>query len=260
MKLTVLGCHGGESKKHRPTSFLIDDRLALDAGALTRALTLDEQSKIEAVLVSHAHFDHVRDLATAVDNRAQIGGPPLEIVGTGPTLHALRTHFFNDVMWPDFTRIPSVEQPTVRFRTLEPELEATVCGYRVSAVEVNHTIDAVGFFIGDERATLAFSGDTGPTERFWQIANATPDLRAVLLEVSFPDHLLELALKTGHLSPALARRELEKLVPQHRDVQVLFHHLKPVFVEATTDELRRIDDRPAEVCRLDHVHELASKP
>lgn len=256
MKVTVLGCHGGESKKHRPTSFLLDGRLALDAGALTRALTLDEQSRVEAVLVSHAHFDHVRDLAMAADNRAQMGGKAIEIVGTAPTLHALRTHFFNDVLWPDFSRIPSGDGPTVRFRTLTPECPEIVCGYQVSAVEVNHTIDAVGFFVGDGDSTLAFSGDTGPTDRFWEVANATPDLKGILLEVSFPDDHLEFALKTGHLCPSLARRELAKLIPQHRGARVMFHHLKPVFVAPTTHELEFIDDRPASVCKLDEEIDL----
>lgn len=257
MKLTVLGCHGGESRTHRPTSFLLDGRLALDAGAVTRALTLDEQARVESVLVSHAHFDHVRDLAMLADSRAQMGGPPIEIVGIASTLNALRQHFFNDILWPDFSRIPTPDAPTIRFRVLDPERPEDVAGYRVSAVRVNHTIDAVGFFVGDGRATLAFSGDTGPTERFWQLANETPDLKGVLLEVSFPDEMLEFALKTGHLSPALARKELEKLAKAHHGARILFHHLKPVFVDATSNELAYIDDRPAEVCRLDHEIELA---
>lgn len=256
MKLTILGCHGGESKTHRPTSFLIDGRLALDAGAVTRALTLNEQARVETVLVSHAHFDHVRDLAMLADNRAQMGGPPIEIVGAAATLNALRQHFFNNVLWPDFSRIPTPEAPTIRFRVLEPDRAEIVAGYRVSAVTVNHTIDAVGYFVGDEHGTLAFSGDTGPTERFWQVANQTPDLRAILLEVSFPDEKLDFALKTGHLSPALARKELEKLAEHHRKARVLFHHIKPVFVDATSNELARIDDRPAEVCKLDREIDL----
>lgn len=256
MKLTVLGCHGGESKKHRATSFLLDGRMAIDAGALTRALTLDEQLRVGSVVVSHAHFDHVRDLAMAADNRCQVGAPTLEVAGAKATLDALRKHFFNDVLWPDFTKIPSGDGPTVRFRELELETPTMVAGYEITAVPVTHTIDAVGFFIRGAEGTLAFSGDTGPTQRFWEVCNATPDLRSILLEVSFPDEHEEMALTTGHLSPALAMRELAKLDASKQAAKVYFHHLKPPFEQQTRDELAAVDDRFSRVCRLDDEFEI----
>jgi len=258
MKLTVLGCHGGESKRHRPTSFRVDRSLAIDAGAITRALTVHEQEAITSILVSHAHFDHVRDLALLADNRCQVGGPTIEIVGAAPTIAALQRHFFNDVLWPDFTKIPSGDGPTIAFRTIGIEKPEIVAGYEVTAVEVTHTIDAVGFLVSDREGTLAFSGDTGPTQRFWELTRACKDLSGILLEVSFPDAERELALTTGHLCPSLAREELKKLGKKHADVPVYFHHLKPVFAAKVTDELEHIDDRSAHVCRLDHEIELVA--
>lgn len=41
---------------------LSDGVIALDAGGLTRSLTFDEQLAVEAVILSHRHFDHIRDL------------------------------------------------------------------------------------------------------------------------------------------------------------------------------------------------------
>ena len=35
MKLSVLGCHGGELPRCRSTCFLVDGSLAIDAGSLT---------------------------------------------------------------------------------------------------------------------------------------------------------------------------------------------------------------------------------
>ncbi len=141
MQLRVVGCHGGETPKHRTCAFLLDERLAIDAGSLTSGLDLPLQYKLEAVLVSHAHLDHIRDLATIADNRAQYGCPPLEVVGTEPTLDVLRKHFFNDLLWPDFTAIPSKKEPTIRYRALVPEVPLDVAGYRVKAISVSHTID-----------------------------------------------------------------------------------------------------------------------
>ena len=73
MELRVIGCHGGETPKHRTSAFVVDDRLAIDAGSLTSGMELKAQCALEAVLVSHAHLDHVRDLATIADNRSQNG-------------------------------------------------------------------------------------------------------------------------------------------------------------------------------------------
>ena len=49
MELRVLGCHGGETNKHRSSSFLLDGVLGIDAGATAGGLTLEEQSAVRAV-------------------------------------------------------------------------------------------------------------------------------------------------------------------------------------------------------------------
>jgi 3',5'-cyclic-nucleotide phosphodiesterase len=161
MDLKVLGCHGGETPKHRTSSFLLDDRLGVDAGAITGSLSLDEQQRIEAVLVSHAHMDHVRDLATLADNRCQQGGPPLVIAGTPETLNALRQHFFNGKLWPDFSQIQTPLGPTVTFQPIAPETTSEVAGARVTPVLVSHTIETSGFVIerdGKRSPTAATRG------------------------------------------------------------------------------------------------------
>ncbi len=67
MRLDVLGCHGGELPRCRTTCFLIDEVLALDAGALTASLPLDQLLKVDDIVVSHSHFDHVKDLPLLAD-------------------------------------------------------------------------------------------------------------------------------------------------------------------------------------------------
>ena len=62
MELRILGAHNAESKTTRLESHLIDKVLVLDAGGLTRSLSFEEQAGIRAVILSHRHFDHVRDL------------------------------------------------------------------------------------------------------------------------------------------------------------------------------------------------------
>ena len=178
MELKVLGCHGGETARHRSTSFLVDDRLALDAGATTAMLTLEEQMHLDAVVVSHAHLDHVRDLASLADNRCQGAARPLVVAGTAATIRALREHFFNNVLWPDFTNIPLVGGggATVELRVLEPEVPQEIAGYALQAVLVSHTVESAGIVVSRDGAALAFSGDTGPHYTGLEGPGRTPDV------------------------------------------------------------------------------------
>ena len=153
MELKILGCHGGESSKHKTSSFLVDGTIALDAGAITSMLSLEEQKAVDSVLVSHAHLDHIKDLATLADNRCQQGGKTLKIVGVAETIAILEKHFFNDLLWPDFTRIPTPHGPTVELVTVEPEVSVSLGGdYAVRAVMVNHTIDTCAFVVSSAGA------------------------------------------------------------------------------------------------------------
>jgi 3',5'-cyclic-nucleotide phosphodiesterase len=213
-------------------------------------LTLEEQRAIETVLVSHSHMDHVRDLATLADNRCQQGGAPLVIASTRETLAALRAHFFNDRLWPDFSRIPSVGSPTIVYRELEPEKPTVLDGHTVRAVMVSHTIETCGFIVEGKSAALAYSGDTGPTERLWELLRDTPRLRALLLEVSFPNEQQRLAHVSGHHTPETLGRELEKLGPERRDLPVLLYHIKPVFQDLVERELAKLHGSNLQVCQL----------
>jgi len=250
MDLKVLGCHGGETPKHRTSSFLVDDRLGIDAGAITGTLSLDEQQKIEAILVSHAHMDHVRDLATIADNRCQQGGPPLEIVGTPATLRSLKKHFFNDHLWPDFSRIQTKSGPTITYTPIKPEKTAEIAGLKVTPVLVTHTIETAGFVIHGPDGSIAYSGDTGPTDRFWEILNGLEDLKALLMEVSFPNEQDELAHVSGHHTPETLRHELKKM-KNHQDLPILLYHIKPVFQAKVEKQLARIKGKNLTILQLE---------
>jgi cAMP phosphodiesterase len=239
MQLRVIGCHGGESPKHRTCAFLLDGRLAIDAGSLTSGLDLSEQYKLEAVLVSHSHLDHIRDLATIADNRVQRGCPPLQIVGTKPTLDVLRRHFFNGVIWPDFSVIPSKDEPTIVYRPIPREKQTEICGFGVKAIAVTHSIDTSAFVIDHGGVAIAYSGDTGPTDRLWEVLNGEPKLRALLMEVSFPNDEQRLATLSGHHTPATLIRDLKKY-DRPLDLPTLLYHIKPAFQREVESECAKL--------------------
>jgi len=239
MDLKVIGCHGGETPKHRTSAFVLDDRVAIDAGSLTSGLELKAQFALEACLVSHAHLDHIRDLATIADNRAQRRCPPLVVAGTKQTIDILKKHFFNNLLWPDFTRIPTVARPAIRYVVLKPEVPTQIAGYTVRSILVSHTIECGAFVVEGKGGAIAYSGDTGPTNRLWRVLDETPKLRALLMEVSFPNHEHRLAKVSGHHTPQTLAVDLKKLA-RPKELPTLLYHIKPVFQREVERECAKL--------------------
>ncbi len=250
MELRVVGCHGGETPKHRTSAFVLDERLAIDAGSLTSGLDLKGQMQLEACLISHAHLDHIRDLATIADNRCQADTEPLIVGATKATIDALKKHFFNNIIWPDFSVIPSKENPAIKFVEMELEKPMDFVGYKVRAVGVSHTIDTCGFILESKGGALAYSGDTGPTERFWELLNETPNLKALLCEVSFPDREQRLATVSGHHTPRTLITDIKKLA-HPKDVPTLLYHIKPVFQREVEQQCAKLKGVNLAITALD---------
>jgi cAMP phosphodiesterase len=240
MELRVVGCHGGETPRHRTSAFIVDERLAIDAGSLTSGMELKAQFRLNACIVSHAHLDHIRDLATIADNRCQADCDPLTVAATRSTINVLKKHFFNNSVWPDFSVIPNKARPTIRYVELKPERRTQIGDYSVRSVLVNHTIESAGFIIEGADATIAYSGDTGPTDRFWELLREEKKkLKALLMEVSFPNREQKLATVSGHHTPRTLLKDLKKF-GKPQDLPTLLYHIKPVFQGEVEQECARL--------------------
>jgi cAMP phosphodiesterase len=253
MKLRVLGCHGGELPKHRTTCFLIDGVLALDAGALTQCLELTELDKVDDIIVSHSHFDHVKDLPLLADLMVGRRTKPVVIHASQECARTLRENMFNNALWPDFTRIPTKQKPVFKIHAFRAGSSFKIGKYTVQTVPVTHPVESCGFVVADKNSALAMSGDTGPTERLWKMLNRTENLKAVLLETSFPNGMQGLADISGHLTPNTLKNELTKL--NRNGAQVMLYHLKPAFVPQVKKELRQAEV-DAQVLELDDIFEV----
>jgi ribonuclease BN (tRNA processing enzyme) len=235
MKIRVLGAFGAEGLAQRPSAFLLDDSVLIDGGTVGGALASVEQLAITHALVSHSHLDHIAGLAFLTETLALCEAPaPLTIASLDPVVTALRTSIFNDVVWPDFTRLPSPQAPVLRFQPLREDVEQQVAGFWVRPVPVTHTVPTSGFVVHDGTSALVYSGDTGPTEALWKAAAEVRGLRAVILECAFPNRLGALADVARHMTPELIRRELDKMPA---DVPVLIFHVKPQFYDEIGEEL-----------------------
>ncbi|MEO8362481.1 MAG: 3',5'-cyclic-nucleotide phosphodiesterase [Vicinamibacteria bacterium] len=234
MKVKVLGCYGGIAPGQGMTSFLVNDVVALDAGGISATLSVDRQAMVKDIFISHAHLDHTCCLPFLIDNSFASPGFSLRIYGIHEVVTALSKHLFNGSLWPDFTSIPDDLTPVLKLVTLEPEKAVKVGKLKVRAIPVSHSVPTTGFIVDDGDGSLAFSSDTGPTLHFWDVVNATKNLKAVITEASFPNSEEDLARISGHLTPKLLGLELDKL---KRDVPVYIYGAKPRFVAKIKKEL-----------------------
>ena len=251
MKLQILGCHGGELPGCRSTCFLVDGVLALDAGALTASLDLAALARVDHIILTHSHFDHVKDLPLMSDLVVGLRPSPVTVWASHACIQTLRENLFNGSLWPDFTRIPSPEQPTFQLRGFTPGESFQVGPYVVTSIPVSHPVESCGFVIRKNGVALGISGDTGPTDRLWQVLNRVPELKALLLETSFPNELQDLADLSGHLTPRTLRIELAKF--QRNGANVMLYHLKPAFV---AELKRQVADLPVKVLELGETYQL----
>jgi ribonuclease BN (tRNA processing enzyme) len=229
VQIRVLGAYGGSTPDHLQTSFLIEGTVALDAGALTAALTLEEQARVKSILVTHSHMDHIASLPFLVENVFGKTEGPIEVIAPAEVATLLQNHLFNDAMWPDFTRIPNHLLPAVTFRVIQARTPLAVNGLTAVAIPVCHVVPTFGYLVSSGGSSVIFSSDTGPTEEIWRVAREAPGLKAIFVECSFPNGMSEIAEISKHLTPASLKEEMRKFPP---GVPVKLYHMKPPALAA----------------------------
>lgn len=249
VKVTIVPSAVGEaaSRIQYAISYVVDDVIAMDAGAIGQWLTPADQAKIRHVLISHSHMDHVASLPFFLDNTYEEGPDCATIYAGQATLQALQEDIFNRRIWPDFIALSETGSPFLRLVEIRPyepllfdladarnvrvpsvdEFVVPAGHLKVTAAPMNHAVPTYGYVFENSDAAVAIASDTAPTEEFWDFIRPMEKLRAVILEASFPNELLDLANLAKHLTPQLFAGELAKLA--RPEVPVLAVHLKPKF-------------------------------
>lgn len=251
MKVRVLGCSGGSAPGRNPSCYLLEDGVAVDAGALAVGLTLEEQQAVRHVFLTHAHWDHVRDLPLTVINRTA-KTPTLLLHGLPETLASIRTHLMNGETWFRAFDLPSVESPFIASSPISAGQTVTCGRYRVTAVVVPHTVPAISYVFDDGKCSVMLNADTVGGGIFTRLPKDMSPLKAVFLEASFPNRMRDFALMTGHLTPEMLDQETRCLP---RDVDVIVTHLKPGFEIEMARELADLGRPGVRPCRDGDVFE-----
>jgi cAMP phosphodiesterase len=240
--LRVLGCSGGIGKDLRTTSFLLNKTILIDAGTGVGDLSLDELGQIDYLFLTHSHLDHICSLPFILDTVGVHRAKPLRVFGIEVTIHALKTHIFNNTIWPDFSKIPSREKPCLGFEVIDIGQTIAIGDVEITALPVNHSIPANGYWIDSGHGALVFSGDTGPSIALWNAINAKVNeieaeremskgvgkgrgyLQHLIIETSFTNAEHELAKLSGHYHPHSLATDLEHL---QSNCPIWITHLKP---------------------------------
>ena len=230
MEIQLLGAHNLETRDTRHTCFLIDGRIAIDAGSLVTGLTPEELENVRALLLTHHHFDHIRDVPTLGLVRRD-ARETLDLWGLPATLAGVHDHVMDGNVYPDLTKRLNEDPPRFRARPLKPWATAHVDGYQIKVIPVPHPVPAVGYIIRADSSgnaapsrSIGLTGDTGGDLMPFLRDPLSPEV--LFIDMTFPNRLRELAKLTGHLTPGLLREQawaalqaglrVPKLVAVHR--------------------------------------------
>jgi hypothetical protein len=68
------------------------------------------------------------------------------------TIAALKAHVFNNVIWPDFSRIPTPQAPFITFHEIQVGQTLELGGKRIEVLPAVHTVPACGYAVTPARA------------------------------------------------------------------------------------------------------------
>ncbi len=236
MEIRVLGAHQLETRHTRHSCFLIDGMLALDAGSLASALSAEEQAGVRAVLLTHRHFDHCRDIPTL--GLVTLDDPtPIDVYGLPETLRAVHANLLNWTVYPDFTGKVTAAPPKFRCHTVEPWLAFGPLHYQVKPIPVPHPAPTVGYIVkSSSGGCIAYSADTGGDLLPFFQDQMSPQV--FFVEVTFPDRLSDLAKATGHLTPPALRDQILAAMSANLGIpRMVAVHINPQYHDEVTAPL-----------------------
>lgn len=245
--------NGTPSRRQHLACFVIDDRVAVDAGSLGQSVGSRQRQQVRDVVLTHAHLDHIAGLPLFLDDLFSVLEAPVRIHATPEVISILERDVFNWSIYPRFSELSNEHGAILQYVPFQTGAEFSVAHLKFQAISVNHRVPAVGFVISDEKTRIVMTGDTAGLDDFWQKVNSLPRPGAVLIECAFPDELAELAEVSHHLTPSRLRNELDKFA--HTDIPVYVINIKPMFCEKVVRQIEELNIENLHVLDVGRVYE-----
>src|SRR3989339_377046 len=239
-KITILGAQGSRSENAFTTCIQVTQNTLIDAGNIMHALG-EKASHINKIFFSHAHLDHIVDSAFLIDNSFANRTEPLYLYGLPQTIKALKTHIFNWEIWPDFSEInlTQSESPAVIYVELEFHKRYEIeNGIFLTPIPANHSVPCCGYLIQNSEGAILYSGDTFKNSELWDFINQHDSIKALIIDVSFPNKFAKIAEVSKHLTPQFLHEELQQL--ERKDIKIYINHLKPFYNSQIVSELKEL--------------------
>ena len=235
--IKILGAYGTKAKGFGTSAFLLDKHSVIDAGNLLDAMD-DDCAFIENIWVTHSHLDHIADIAYVLDNYFSLRTKTLKVMAKVQTIEAIKKHYLNDLIWPDFSKIKLDNSQKYALEYVEIE-----CGNNyhvdtdstIAPFKTDHTVDSCGYIYKKNNRGIIITADTYSLETMIQHVEKDKEIKAMVIECSFPSEMEELAKASKHLTPKLLFHMLKKL--KRDDVELYINHIKPIFITKVTSEI-----------------------
>lgn len=237
LEIEILGAHGSAAQEQHCTCFKLGENILIDAGHAIAPLG-EKVADIEHILLTHSHFDHIRDLPFIIETYYEKRQKPLKIYGLSSTLEALKSHLFNGIIWPKFHQIihPNFQKFSIEFIPLTLEIPFELGTLQFTPFPSNHTVDCCSYLIRHFDKACIISSDTYLTKYLNDVINQNPDVTTLFIETSFPSRLENLAKTSKHLTPKLLKEQLSGI---HKPLNIYLYHLKPIFQAEITQEIAK---------------------
>lgn len=224
MKLTIIGsspawpnpgsAHAGHLVEAGGRTLLLD----CGPGVLARLREREEWPSVDAIAITHFHLDHWGDLVPWVWGS-------WHRIGKGdrrPELRVFRGGRDHLTRLGTLLGFPDMFERPFDVSEFDGDTPFTAAGLEVTAVRLPHYgLETYGFRVTDGSSTLAYSGDTGPSDRLVELAR---DVDVFVCEATL-EHGDADGSPRGHLSAeeAIAAHEAagaRRLVLTHRPYEL----------------------------------------
>ena len=172
VRLKVVGCSPAwPNPGGAQSGYLVEGRgrLLLDCGpgVLARLREREPWPQVDAIAITHFHLDHWGDLVSWVWGTMFRfdGDAPRPQLWLPPRGRAILERFEGTL------GTPAMFDKTFELREYQPRQAFSAAGLEVTAIQVPHyKIETYGFRVSDGSATLAYSGDSGPSDKLVDLA------------------------------------------------------------------------------------------
>lgn len=236
-EITILGAYGTKGESVETSSFLIDEQNVIDAGNLLRSMG-EKCAAIENIWLTHSHLDHIIDIAYVLDSYFAQRKKPLRLRGLPETLEAIRTHFLNNQVWPDFSRIALLNQQemSVIYEPIEIAKRYDLGnGTTMEAFKTDHTVPSCGYVVTKAQHAVAITADTYALDGLLELLESNRQIRSLVIECSFPNEMDLLAKQSKHLTPALLFGQINTL--DSEQYRLYINHIKPLYEARISAEI-----------------------